>query len=172
MSNADLSDFAPLDGPKARPGMVGLIVSALAWGGWLGLLAFVVPRFEVVFRDFGIELGGPMMLAVHASHHLFVLVPLAVGVLAADAWHRDVLWRKKGRPRPGFAWTSLVLGVPNGTHRRDDPGDQLVDNRPPDEAGLAGAGGGFPASIREDSMAGRGEDFSCEPPGDMIRVAS
>ncbi len=116
MTHADLSDIDFEKSRRGGRGSAGLVVTALAWGSMLALLAFVVPKFETIFKDFGVDLGRMTSLSIHASHllvdYLYVFAPLALVVVGLDAWHRDALQRRKGDPRPGLAWSLATLGFP------------------------------------------------------------
>jgi type II secretory pathway component PulF len=110
MSNADFVDFVPKDREGPRPGFAGLIAPALAWGLALAILAFVVPRFEVIFKDFGISLSWATMLVVGASRFSLALLGLVVVLLVADSIVRESLARRKdGRAWSQFWSTSMIL---------------------------------------------------------------
>jgi type II secretory pathway component PulF len=112
MSNADLADFATKEKGGLRPGMAGLIAPALAWVFVLAALVFAVPKFEAVFRDFGIDMSGLMMLFVQASHLWLAVLGMVVVLLVVDSIVRDALSRRKdGRDLAG-AWSALMLGLP------------------------------------------------------------
>lgn len=116
MAHADLSD-ADLDKSRpARSGSAGLILTALAWGSMLTLLGLGVPRFEQILKDFGVDLGWATLQVIHASHfvvdYAYFVIPMALGVVGLDAWHRDALGRGKGGSKPGLAWSLLMFGVP------------------------------------------------------------
>lgn len=78
-----LSDFDP---PKAqRPSRILRSLPTIGWVILFGFLGFVVPRFEAVFGDFGVDLPRFSVVMIRASHAVSRYAP---GLLffAALAW--------------------------------------------------------------------------------------
>ncbi len=115
MSNADLADFGSKEKARIRPRITGLMAPAFVWALVLALLAFVVPKFEVVFRDFGLDLGWMMLVIVRASHLSLALLGLVVVLLVVDSIVRDLLAAREDRRRLALAWSSLMFGLPLAT---------------------------------------------------------
>jgi type II secretory pathway component PulF len=112
MSNADLADFATEEKASLRPGATGWIVPAFAWAFVLAILAFVVPKFEVVFRDFGVDLPWMMLLIVRASHLWLALLGMVVVLLVVDSIVRDALSSWKDGRGMALGWSALMIGLP------------------------------------------------------------
>jgi type II secretory pathway component PulF len=112
MSNADLADFATKEQSLSRPRTNGWLIPALAWAFVLAILVFVVPRFEVVFQDFGIDLGWKVKLVVQASHLWLAVLGMVVVLLVVDSIVRDALAAWKGGRELARAWSALMVGLP------------------------------------------------------------
>lgn len=112
MSNADFVDFIPKDRGRPRTGFVGLIAPALAWGLVLAILAFVVPRFEVIFKDFGISLSWMTRLVVGASRFSLAWLGVVVVLLVADSIVRESLAMRKDGPGWSKVWSTSMLLLP------------------------------------------------------------
>jgi hypothetical protein len=118
MLKEDLSGFVPV--PARAEGNLPpfrLIAHCIAWGLFLVLLAFVVPRVEAIFLDFGIPLPRPTLLVIGASHWVMwaltpvVAIPALLLLLGAD-WL--MLNARSGRAQAGLlqAWSVLMLASP------------------------------------------------------------
>jgi hypothetical protein len=59
------------------------VVRAGLWLAFFGVLRGVVPRFEAIFRDFGVELSLPARATLALSHGLLRFGPLFLVALAA-----------------------------------------------------------------------------------------
>jgi hypothetical protein len=116
MSKDDLSDFVSTSSKKGpwRRG-TGQIVRGIAWSLSLALLLFAVPRFELVFLDFGVDLPRMTKVWIKASHFavkfVVVLVPLLVGLMVLDDRVSSSLSRK-GEVGKSLAWSVVMLVVP------------------------------------------------------------
>ena len=88
-----------------------LIVHCIAWGLLLALLAFVVPRVEANFNDYGVPLPHVTILVIRASHRVVVFASLAVLVLVADGLMRNARSRRSGSGL-ARAWSVLMLACP------------------------------------------------------------
>ena len=113
----DLSDFVPKSGKlglrrsSVRTGGIGL---AIAWGMILAVVVFAVPKFEGIFRDFGVELGGLTKLVVWASHASIEFGLAILVLLGFNQFMSDQLSTGKDGG-PGIrAWSSLMLVLPLG----------------------------------------------------------
>jgi type II secretory pathway component PulF len=94
------------DVPRIR-----LIVHGVAWGLFLALLAFVVPRVEAIFADFGMPLPRVTTLALRASHHISTVVAIVIAMLTADyvvSKARSV----RNDEDLSKAWSALMLALP------------------------------------------------------------
>ena len=112
MSNADLADFESKEKAVARPGMAGLIASALAWALILAILALVVPRFEAIFKDFGIDLSWSAKWLIRASHLWFVPTVVVAFILLVDYKCREELSKLKEGRGLLVVWSILMIGLP------------------------------------------------------------
>ncbi len=112
MSRDDLADIVPSPKKEAR-GFTRIwgIAHGIAWGLLLLLLGFGVPRVEVIFKDFNVDLPGVTVLVIRASHLVVGFVPLLLVLLGADWFLLDVLSRR-GEVRPARAWSVLMLVCP------------------------------------------------------------
>jgi hypothetical protein len=117
MSKDDLSDFVTTTPAKKSAGRQGSapIIHGIAWCVCLGLLFFVVPKFESIFKDFGIDLPWLTKVLVKASHLMVkfgvVLVPLFVVMMFVDG---QILARlsRNGDVGKSLAWSVVMLAVP------------------------------------------------------------
>jgi type II secretory pathway component PulF len=112
MSNADLADFPIETKGIFRPGKASLIAPALVWAFALAILAFVVPKFEAIFRDFGIEMGSLTTVTIWASRSWLVLLGMVVVLHVVDSIVRDALSDGKGRRGAAIAWAGLMMVLP------------------------------------------------------------
>jgi len=112
MTNDDLADFATTRA-KAVPRLKGsgVIVHGIAWCLALALLAFVVPRIEVILKDFGLSYSWSTKVVIGASHLLVVVVPLVGMLLVVDGVVLSAL-SHQGDGRMSRAWSVLMLGAP------------------------------------------------------------
>ena len=118
MSNDDLSGFATttsVEEGTLGEGASGPIIHGIAWFAVLALLFFVVPRFESVFNDFGVDLPQLTKLAVKASHLVvkfaLLLGPLVVVLMVLDGKVLAAL-RQKGDVGQALAWSAFMMAVP------------------------------------------------------------
>jgi type II secretory pathway component PulF len=84
MSNADLADFADKEMGVTRPRIAELIAPALAWGLALAILVFAVPKFEAIFKDFGVDLPQMTKVILSVAHLWPVPVVTVVLILLVD----------------------------------------------------------------------------------------
>jgi len=112
MSNADLADFATKEKSLSSRRTNGWVVPAFAWAFVLAILVFVVPRFEVVFKDFGLDLSWMMMLVVRASHLWLAVLGMVVVLLVVDSIVRDALAARKDGRELARAWSALMFSLP------------------------------------------------------------
>ncbi len=88
-----------------------MIAHGIAWGLLLVLLAFVVPRMEAKFTDFGIPLPQLTIRVIRVSHQVLALTALILGVLVADG----LMWNAqsaRGESEWSRAWSLLMLVAP------------------------------------------------------------
>ncbi|MFO0952590.1 MAG: hypothetical protein U0835_15875 [Isosphaeraceae bacterium] len=84
-----MDEFAPVAAKaRARASGWGLwaFIHVMLWLGILAFLVGVVPKFEVIFKDFGIALPASTRAAIAASRlveRFLLAVPLLLGSLAA-----------------------------------------------------------------------------------------
>ena len=119
MLKEDLSDFFPP--PTRANGSLTpfrLIAPGIAWGIFLVLLAFIVPRIEAIFEDFGIPLPRHTILVIRASHlvirassPVFVVLSLLLVLLGAN-WLMLIAQSKRREAGLSGAWSVLMLGTP------------------------------------------------------------
>jgi type II secretory pathway component PulF len=88
----------------------GLIAHEIAWGFLLVLLAFVVPRVEANFIDYGIALPQVTSLVIWASHQVVAFTSLALVVLVVDGLMRNT--SERGGSGLSRAWSVLMLVSP------------------------------------------------------------
>jgi hypothetical protein len=112
MSNADLADFATKEKTVDRLRSMGWIAPALAWGLVLVILAVVVPKFEAVFRDFGVDLNWMMKLIVGASHLWLAVLGVVVVLGVVDSIVLDSLMAREDGRRLARCWSALMLVPP------------------------------------------------------------
>jgi type IV pilus assembly protein PilC len=89
----------------AYPSMIGIF----AFGVLLALVAFLIPVFEKVFKDFGGELPATTKISVGLSHLVtdrwYLLIVGVVGAIFAFRW-----WKSSARGRP--QWDAFKLRIP------------------------------------------------------------
>jgi type II secretory pathway component PulF len=110
--NDDLPDVvpAPKRGQRSLT-HVGLLAHGIAWGLFLVLFVFVVPRIEALFTDFGVPLPRVTSLAIQASHRIVALGALTLVVFGTD-W---LIWNAqsgRGESELTRAWFVLMLAAP------------------------------------------------------------
>jgi hypothetical protein len=117
MSKDDLSDFVTPTSVKKAPWRKGFgpIIHGIVWFAIIALLFFVVPRFESIFNDFGVDLPPLTKVLIKASHLVVklavVLVPLLVVMVVLDGQVLSALSRK-GDVGKSLAWSIVMLTLP------------------------------------------------------------
>ena len=88
------------------------------WGLFLVILAFVVPRVEVIYADFGIPLPRLTILVIRASHLVNWASPPAVAIsllllvlLGAD-WLMLNAQSERGEEGWSLAWSMFMFASP------------------------------------------------------------
>ena len=119
MLKEDLSDFFPaLKRSKGRLTPFRLITHCYVWGLFLVILAFVVPRVEVIFADFGVPLPRLTILVIRASHLVNWASPPAVAisllllVLLGEDWLMLNAQSERGEEGWSLAWSMLMFASP------------------------------------------------------------
>jgi type II secretory pathway component PulF len=117
--NEDLSDY--LQTPRRAEGHLTpfrLVAHCYVWGLFLLLLAFLVPRIEAIFADFGVPLPKLTRLVLRASHLVSSESPPVVAItslllilLGAD-WLMLDAQSKRGDEGWAMAWSMLMLASP------------------------------------------------------------
>jgi type II secretory pathway component PulF len=109
--NDDLADFRPLSmNAKRGSSRLRLLTHGLAWVFFLALLAFVVPRAEAIFVDFGIPLPRLTGLLIRASHQVLPLTALVSFLFVAEWFLLDPQSDRAGAT--SGAWTGIMLALP------------------------------------------------------------
>ncbi len=80
----------------------------IAWGLYLALLVFGVPRAEAVFLDFGAPLPRATALIIRLSRGAVALAPVLLLFVAAD-W---LMLSGKFTVRVSQRWPVAMLGLP------------------------------------------------------------
>jgi hypothetical protein len=88
-----------------------LIIHGIAWGLFMALLGFGVPRFEAVFADFGVPLSDLSIRVIEASHIVDVLAMLTLILLVADGFVLES-FRRRGIVKGSRRWSSLMIATP------------------------------------------------------------
>lgn len=88
------------------PALIGGVISVLV----LGIMLFLVPRFEEVYSSFGGELPGPTQKLISFSRILpLILGPLALAVVGLGVW----LSRESKKSSPvGVRWNRIRFRIP------------------------------------------------------------
>ena len=157
-------DFSPASRTKPRSLGSGLIVHGLAWALFLGLLAFLVPKFEVIFKDFGVDLPSLTKIAIKASHFLIyypiVAVPPVLLVLVLDGWLRSK-FSKRQQDGKSRGWSMVMLAIPLlliallprwHHHSHDSPGIEALRVRPGARPSSPRTDRGWPRILRTASI--------------------
>jgi hypothetical protein len=117
--NKDLSDFFPA--PRRAAGRltpVRLVAHCYVWGLFLLLLAFLVPRIEAIFKDFGVPLPRLTSLVIKASDLVsresppVVSVTLLLLILLGTDWLMLDARAKRGDEGRAMAWSMLMFASP------------------------------------------------------------
>lgn len=111
-TKADPLDSMPGQGPGHLASFT-VLASGMAWAILLLLLAFIVPRVEAIFRDFGVPLPRLTEALVRISHAFqgpFLIVAAALIVIVVSAIER--LRRLDGNTHA--RWAVLAILVPVG----------------------------------------------------------
>ena len=119
MLKEELSDsFPALKRSKGRLTPFRLIAHCYVWGLFLVILAFVVPRVEVIYADFGIPLPRLTILVIRASHLVNWASPPAVAIsllllvlLGAD-WLMLNAQSERGEEGWSLAWSMFMFASP------------------------------------------------------------
>jgi type II secretory pathway component PulF len=118
MSNSDLLEFNPV--PELRAGRLTAwhVIACYLWAILLLILAFVVPRAEAIFRDFGVPLPRVTGLVFDLSHLVSRASLPVVGlivlllVLAGPDWLARNARSKRGREEWPLAWSAILFVLP------------------------------------------------------------
>jgi hypothetical protein len=99
---------------KPRGWMLRVAVHGLAWLIVVSVLEGIVPRFEAIFKDFGIPMPGMTMVVITASHvvtRYAALVVLALVLFAMADGHILLHWTADPRRRGLAAFWSTAASV-------------------------------------------------------------
>jgi hypothetical protein len=119
MLKEDMSEFFPA--PKRAAGRLTpfrLIAHCYVWGLFLLIMAFVVPRVEGIFADFGVPLPRLTILAIGASHLVLwasspvVTIPLLLLILLGADWLMLNAQSERGEEGWALAWSMLMFACP------------------------------------------------------------
>jgi type II secretory pathway component PulF len=102
--------------PTARGPWLLVIIHEMLWIG-LGLLLYlVVPRFEAIFADFGVDLPALTVLLVKISRFVvrywWVVLAMLVLLAPVDRAILEHLRRSPGGRRAVRLWSGLVIALP------------------------------------------------------------
>lgn len=88
-----------------------LYAHGIAWGLFLAILVYAVPRAEAIFADFGIPLPRQTSFLFRASHRAFALVAVLWVLMYVD-WLMIKALSRRGKVTLSQAWPALMLIAP------------------------------------------------------------
>jgi type II secretory pathway component PulF len=118
MSNTDPLEFGPVPVHSTGRLTAWHVIACYLWAILLLVLAFVMPRAEAIFRDFGIPLPRATKLVIDLSHMVgrlslpVVAVIVLILVLAGPDWLARHAPSKQGREEWQLGWSAILFVLP------------------------------------------------------------
>jgi hypothetical protein len=100
--------------PSARLTWICSALHVPAWALLFLSLIFLVPKFEMIFADFGIDLPAITKVAVRASHLVVSSGILVIPAVIGTALTLDFLLLGRGSARDPLGWSLIGLLLPLG----------------------------------------------------------